>query len=205
MKLYVADRAPGPNVARRLVAFKNASVEEVVIDIQNADNRKADFLKINPAGQVPCLQTDNGIVISEVTAIAEYLEELIPDPIFVGATAEERAETRMWMRRADLMVISTMGVGFQHGKGAPFFEGRIPIYTDVSAPMISIAQHGLRWFNDQLATRTYLCGDRFTYADIVLHGFATFFAKLGQNFDPELSHLIAYMERVGAHPSVAAI
>ena len=204
MKLYVAERAPGPTIARRLVAAKQAHVEEIIIDIQSAENRKPEFLKTNPAGQVPCLVLEDGRVICEVTAIAEYLEEIIPDPVLVGSTSGERAETRMWMRRADIMVITPMALGFQHGKGAPFFEGRIPIFPDASAPMINLAKHGLAWFDTQLHGKSFLCGDRITYADIVFHGFASFFAKLGQKLDPDLEQLTAYMERMEAHPFVAA-
>lgn len=205
VKLYVAERAPSPAIARQMVAFKKANVDEVIIDMQNGENRQAAFLKVNPAGQLPCLETDAGMVISELTAIAEYLEEIIPDPVIVGSTAEERAQTRMWMRRADFMVLTPMMVGFQHGKGAPFFEGRITIYPEASAPMMAMAQQGMAWFDQQLAGRAYLCGDRFTYADLIFHGFASFFIKLGQPLDPDLVHLTAYLERVGVHPALSAV
>ena len=55
------------------------------------------------ASAFPALALDNGLVLSEITAICEYLDEVGPaGKTLVGATPEERAETRMWARRIDL-------------------------------------------------------------------------------------------------------
>ena len=199
MKLYVADRTPGPRIAKNLVAIKKLNVEFVNVDVMNKENRGEAFLKLNPAGQVPCLELDDGKVISEVTAIAEYFEELSPDPVFVGRDAGERAETRMWMRRADLKVISPMGLGFQHGNGASFFSGRIPIHDDLSAPSIKMANEGIAWFNEQLKGRSFLCGDQATYADIVFYVFVWFFGKTGHAIDPSATAFLDYMKRMEDH------
>ncbi len=199
MKLFITERAPGPRVAKNLVAIKQIDVEFVNIDMVNKENRSDAFLKINPAGQLPCLQLEDGRVISEVTAIAEYFEELNPDPVIVGRDAFERAETRMWMRRADIKVLSPMMVGFQHGKGAQFFEGRFPIHEDLSAPSLMMAEEGVAWFNEQLKHRQYLCGDRATYADIVFYVFVSFVGKLAHKFDPSAVAFHDYIKRMEDH------
>ena len=43
------------------------------------ENRQLEFLKHNPAGELPALQLDNGIVIAETIPICEYLEEIFPN------------------------------------------------------------------------------------------------------------------------------
>ena len=42
--------------------------------------------------QMPTLELDDGAYHAEVTAICEYLEELHPTPVLIGATPRERAE-----------------------------------------------------------------------------------------------------------------
>ncbi len=204
MKLYTAPRAPNPRAIDWALHLKKIEVERVEIDLLEGENRGDEFLKINPAGQLPALVTDEGL-ITEITAMIEYFEELKPDPVLVGATAQERAETRMWARRADIMVILPMANGFRHGKAVPFFTGRIPIYEDISAPSQSMANDGLAWFNTQLADgRDFLCGKRFSYADIVFVAFVAYFAKVAHPID-DYPHVIAYIERVLAYEGLGEI
>jgi glutathione S-transferase len=198
MKLYVAN-APSPAIARRLALIKNIKLDLVEVDMMNKENRNQEFLKLNPAGQLPILELDDGRALAELTAIAEYFEELVPDPVFVGRDAFERAETRMWMRRIDTKIILPMAMAFQHGRGAPFFSGRITIHENLSEPCALLTREGMAWLDQQMQERQFLCGDRITYADVMFHGFVTFFGKMGQAIDPSLAALTAYMERLAGH------
>lgn len=56
--------------------------------------RRADFLKLNPAGEVPVLVDGGGEVLAGAMPISEYLEETVPDPALMPGTARERAEVR---------------------------------------------------------------------------------------------------------------
>lgn len=56
--------------------------------------RRPEFLAMNPAGKVPVLEDEDGAVVADSYAIAEYLEERYPEPPLLGKTAAERAETR---------------------------------------------------------------------------------------------------------------
>lgn len=199
MKLYIA-KAPSPAIAVRFAKVKNIDVEFVDVDMMNKENRGPAFLKLNPAGQIPVLELDDGRTLAELTAIAEYFEELVPDPVYVGRDAYERAETRMWMRRVDTKIILPMAMAFQHGRGAPFFKDRITIHEELSAPCAALTREGMGWLDQQMGSRQFLCGDRITYADIMFHGFVSFFGKMGQSIDPTLEALTAYMDRLASHP-----
>ncbi len=74
MKLFTG-MGPNPRVVTIAVAETGAKVELVTVDLMKGENRQADHLTRNPAGQLPTLQLDNGQFISEITAIAEYLDE----------------------------------------------------------------------------------------------------------------------------------
>src|SRR3546814_19455679 len=85
------------------MAEKGISIPEVVVDLRGGENRRAPYnVEVNPAGQTPALELDDGSILTEITAICEYLEERFPAPILIGATPAERPVTRMWPRRVHL-------------------------------------------------------------------------------------------------------
>jgi len=55
---------------------------------------KEEFFRLNPAGEVPVLVTEEGSVIASDYAITEYIEEKHPSPSLLGKTTAERAEIR---------------------------------------------------------------------------------------------------------------
>ena len=106
MKLYTSPIGPSPHIARILFALKDIDPQIVEVDMLGLENRQDDYLRINPAGQLPCLVTDDGVTIAELSAIAEYLDEIKPDPVLTGETAAERGMTRMRMRQCDFLIFA---------------------------------------------------------------------------------------------------
>ena len=203
MKLYNSI-GPNPQVVRMFAAEKGLKLDLVDVDLMKGENREAAHLGRNPAGQTPALELDDGTYISEITAICEYLEEKHPSPALIGATAEQRAETRMWVRRFDENVVWPMLTGFRYAEGAPLFTGRIPVYPDIAPQLKSLAQDRQKWIDGMLAGRTYFCGDRFTLADILAFCMLGFAGAVGQKINPEAANLVAWFDRVKSRPSAAA-
>jgi glutathione S-transferase len=56
--------------------------------------RRPEYLELNPAGTVPTLIEDNGLVIPDSGVICEYLDEAYPDSGLMGRTLAERVEVR---------------------------------------------------------------------------------------------------------------
>jgi glutathione S-transferase len=56
--------------------------------------RRPEFLALNPLAQVPVMIEESGAVIADSTAIAEYVEEINPQPSLMPARPGERAEVR---------------------------------------------------------------------------------------------------------------
>ncbi|GBQ97871.1 glutathione S-transferase [Acetobacter nitrogenifigens DSM 23921 = NBRC 105050] len=56
--------------------------------------QRREFANLNPAGEVPVLVEENGLVIPDSNVICEYLEEAYPDPCLLGRTLAERVEIR---------------------------------------------------------------------------------------------------------------
>ena len=67
----------------------------------------------NPSGQMPTLELDDGSFLAEITVICEYLDEINGNSDLIGKTPQERAETKMWVRRIDLQIIETLTNGFR--------------------------------------------------------------------------------------------
>jgi glutathione S-transferase len=203
MKFYNSI-GPNPQVVRIFAAEKGIKLDTIDIDILKGDNRQADHLARNPAGQSPSLQLDSGAFVNEITAICEYLEELNPTPALIGSTPEERAETRMWVRRFDENVNIPLANGFRWSEGAPLFTGRIPVFPEAAPQLKAQAKDRIAWIDGMLEGRQFFCGDRFTLADIMAFVFLSFGGAVGQPLDPANKNLTAIMERVKSRPSASA-
>ncbi len=204
MKLYNS-MGPNPKVVRMFIAEKGLDIPVQEVDLIGGENRRPPYSeKVNIAGQIPALELDDGTMLGEVTAICEYLDATSPGPSLIGDTEEERAQTRMMMRRVDLNICEPMGNGFRWSDGLQLFKERMICLPEAADGMKRIAQDRLTWLDPQLEGRTWLAGERFTLADILLFAFLDFFAGMGQPINPDNKNIAAWYERVKARPSAEA-
>jgi glutathione S-transferase len=205
MKLYTS-MGPNPHMVRMFAAEKGLTLETVEVDLMGGENRRPPYAEtVNPAGQTPALVLDDGTVIAEITVICEYLEERHPTPALIGATAEERAETRMWTRRIDLGICEPLANGFRAAEGRRIFENRMKLVgAEGAAELKAIARDRLLWLDGQMQGRDFICGDRFSLADVLLFAFLAFGAQVGQPIPDEATWVKAWFARVQARPSAAA-
>ncbi len=203
MKLYDSV-GPNPRVVRMFMAEKGIDMPKQTVDLRKGENREAEHLKRNSHGQMPALELDDGNYLSEIIPICEYLEEKNPKPAMIGTTPEERAECRMWARRVDLNICEHLANGFRFGEGLKFFEKRIPCAPEASPGLKMIAANRLQSLDGQMAGKEYLCGKRFTMADVLLYCWLDFGAQVGQPLDTANSNIVAWMARVAERPSVKA-
>jgi len=204
MKFYDSI-GPNPRAVRMFMAERGVPAMEIVkVDLRGGENRQPAYMAKNPSGQTPALELDDGTVLAEITAICEYLDEITPGASLIGANAQERAETRMWMRRVDLQIMEPAANGFRFGEGLKLFEPRIRCIPQASDDLKKTAQDGLKRLDGQMAGKTYIAGERLTMADIILFCFVDFFSGVGQPLDPELKNVGAWYARMKARPSAAA-
>lgn len=160
-KLYHYPLSPFSRKVRLVLAEKKVEVE--LIEERYWDER-AEFLRINPAGQVPVLKTDK-LTLADSTAICEYLEETISDPPLMPQSAEAKAEVRRlcgWFddkfyREVTMNLLGErvfkkiMGGGYPDSKNVKTGAARMKFHIDY-----------LGWLLDR---RRWLAGDRMTTAD----------------------------------------
>lgn len=204
MQLYNSI-GPNPRLVRIFAAEKGVTLPLVEVDIlAAAENRREPFLSLNPMGSTPVLLLDDGRALAESVAICEYLEETCPGPELIGATAEERGMTRMWVRRVEHLVKDPMTTGFRGAEGLDLFRDRVSCLPNASADFKQITQLGLDWFEVQIGEHPFIAGDKLTLADIVLFCFVEFGALVGQGLAPRQTRLAAWHARMAARPSAGA-
>jgi glutathione S-transferase len=203
MKFYTG-MGPNPRMVRIFMAEKGIEISLEQVDLLAGENRRPPYTDKNPAGQLPCLELDDGSHLAEITAICEYLEEIQPEPPLIGTTPEERAQTRMWTRRIDLNILEPLANGFRFGEGLEIFKDRIHVIPQAADDLKAIAREKLEWLNGMIEGREFIVGDRFTLADVLLYAFLEFGATVGQPLDAKLDNLQGWYTRVASRPSIEA-
>ena len=201
MKFYNSV-GPNPRVVKLFMAEKGIEMPEVMVDLRDGENRRAPYnVDVNPAGQTPALELDDGTILCEVTAICEYLEERFPDPALIGSTPEARANTRMWTRRVDLKICEPLTNGFRFAEGLPLFESRLRCLPEAAAGLKETAQDGIRWLDPLIADRGFIAGDALSLADVMLFAFLDFGTTVGQPIDAAAKNVQRWYERMKSRPS----
>ncbi|WP_293041328.1 glutathione S-transferase family protein [Paraburkholderia sp.] len=201
--LHDAD-SPAPRCLRMYLLEKGLRIPSVVVDVFSGENRRAPFTDLNPAGQTPALTLPDGSTLAESVAIVEYLEELYPEPALIGATPQERAVCRQWLRRVELNITEFIHNAFHYAEGIGRFRTRIPVVPEAADGLKRVAQDRLAWLDAMMGADPYLCGQRLTAADIWLYVWLDFGVSVGQPFDRGLPHIGPWFNRMAARPSAEA-
>lgn len=203
MKLYNSI-GPNPKAVRMFAAEHDLTPELVEVDLVGGENRRAEFLKLNPMGQLPALELDDGTIVTEVVAICEYFDEISDRPSLIGDTPEQRAERRMWVRRIDLNICQPMADGFRFDEGLSLFKDRVLCIPEAAAGLKAKAREGLAWLDGAIAGKTFICGSDLTLADVLLYANLRFFQKNGQPGDESWTNIRAWQDRMSERPSASA-
>jgi glutathione S-transferase len=89
--LYHLPLSPSSRKVRLVLAEKRLPFE---VRLEKVWERRPEYLELNPAGTVPTLIEDSGLVVPDSAVICEYLEEAYPDTPLLGRTIAERVEVR---------------------------------------------------------------------------------------------------------------
>ena len=195
---------PNPHVVRMFIAEIGIDIETIEIDLMGGENRQDAYLKKNPSGQLPALQLDDGTFLAEITVICEYLDELNGHTNLIGINLQERAETKMWTRRIDLQIIEPLTNGFRYAEGYDLFKDRLHLIPDAADDLKAIAQERLAWLDKQLEGKEFICGERFSLADIMFYCFLHFGSTVGQSINPDNTNIVSLYEKIGMRESASA-
>ena len=203
MKLFNS-MGPNPHVVRMFIAEMGIDLETIEIDLMGGENRQNSYLKKNPSGQLPALELDDGSFLAEITVICEYLDEINGHTDLIGTNPQERAETKMWTRRIDLQIIEPLTNGFRYAEGYDLFKDRLHLIPDAADDLKAIAQERLAWLDKQLEGKEFICGERFSLADIMFYCFLHFGSTVGQSINPDNTNIVSLYEKIGMRESASA-
>ncbi|OGB00304.1 MAG: glutathione S-transferase [Burkholderiales bacterium RIFCSPHIGHO2_12_FULL_61_11] len=204
LKLYIGNKNYSSWSMRPWVLLTQAGIafEEVKLrfDSFDPDSRfKAEVSRVNPAGKVPVLD-DDGFVVWDTLAIAEYLAERFPDKQLWPRDVKARARARS--------VCAEMHSGFAALRSACTMNieadlsaaGQL-IWRDKPAVRADVARLVAMW-RELLAEHggPMLFGD-FSIADAF---FAPVCMRLKSYALPVPADITAYMERLSELPGVKA-
>jgi len=150
-----------------------------------------DFLSVNPKGQVPTLQLDDGTVLTEGPVIVQVIADKAADKNLAPPSGSmERYRLQEWLN----FLTSEL-----HKNFSPLFA---PVLSDETKQFFRdrlVAK--LKHVDDKLAGRDYLMGDKFTVADGYLYTMLRW-ADAHKIDLSSLKNLMAYKARVAARPKV---
>ena len=201
MKLFVSVRAPNPRRVQLFLAAKQLDLvaiglQVIQVDLSTQQNRQDDYLQLNPLGQIPALQLDDGAVIADSMAICRYLELSYPAQPLFGESAFDQAKIDQLSRQAELEVLYPMMHAFQHGH--PFWAGKVEQLPEFAPLARRRAQGRFGYFEQILASQDYLYAGQLSVADLTLYAALDFGRLAGLKVDEQHPHLLAYYQRLHA-------
>lgn len=154
--------------------------------------RGTDYLQINPKGLVPALQLDDGSVLTEGVAIAQYVADLVPHCNLIAPVGSmARYHTIEWLN-----YIATE----LHKSFTPIFRRGTPeTYKEL---LIEYLQVKFRYINLVLSEQNYLVANRFSIADAYLFTVMRWAQSLKLDMF-RYPALAAYLDHMAERPSVA--
>lgn len=191
MKLYYS---PGACSLSPHIALKEAGLpfDLVRVDLKAKKLEDgADYLVVNPKGQVPALSLDNGDMLTEGPVIVQMIADKVPASNLAPANGtSERYRLQEWLN-----FISTE----LHKSFGPLFQ---PVLSDDTKQFFKDRILGkFKYIDGALAGKDYLMGKHFTVPDAYLFTMLAWAERMKIDLSG-FGNLMAYKARVAARPKV---
>ena len=199
-KLYWA-KSMGSMVAEVLFEEIGVEYERLPIDMENEGNRSAEFLAVNPLGQIPTLVLPDGTVMTESAAMVLQITDRHPEAkLAPPAGSPEGARFQRWLL--------FMATAIYPAEQRLFYADRITTDASAVAGIEERARADMDSYfailNDALDPGPYLLGESFSAVDVYLWMFVKWHPDTTQLFadNPRIARLV---ELVEARPAVAKV
>lgn len=193
IKLYHGTTSVCAIKVRLVLAEKGLDWEGEILNLQQGDQHRPEYLALNPNGVIPTPVHD-GKVIIESSIILAYLDDAFPEPPLMPTDPALRARARLWMKRVDDVLHAAIGVvtfatanrkvlirKSPEDLAAHFARIPDPAYRErqqqsvemgLAAPMVENAirqyEKAAAQMESDLADTEFLAGDSWSLADAAL-------------------------------------
>lgn len=199
IKLYDYPQCPFCRKVRVALAEKGIKYERVFVDLRKKEQKREEFLKLNPYGKVPVL-IDNGDVIYESSVINEYINEKYPDPPLMPSDLAGRAKVRIWVDFCESH--------FHTPWFSIYREMTFKPENERNGELIEKSKNEIKEYisrlNQGLERHEFLAGS-YTLADAAFTPRVALFDSLGIRIDSEFKNVRNWVERIKSRPSYKAL
>jgi glutathione S-transferase len=190
-----ASTATTSTIVHMVLAEAGAAFETRFIGLRAGDNRRPEFLAINPKGEVPALVVD-GVVITETPAICLYVAERFPDAGLVPAEPLARARCMSWLAWASYRQAAAWIPAMVPGRSTRDLLAQPGVAAAGRRKILKALGH----LDAELADgREYLMGSRATLPDFYVAMQGRWARRLAL---PLPGSVAAHLDRVLARPAV---
>jgi glutathione S-transferase len=192
MKLYYLPGAsslfPHIVLVESGLAFDAVKVDEHTKTIDG----RSDYRSINPLGYVPALQLEDGSILTETVAIAQYVCDRVPAKNLAPPNGTyERAKLQSWL--------NFISSELQLGCFCPLFDRQI--LDAVKGTFRRRLDSRLAYVEQHLVGNAHLLGNDFSIADVYLFVVSNWARSVEIDLSPYPS-ILALRKRIGARPAV---
>jgi glutathione S-transferase/GST-like protein len=184
-----------------LLEEAGAGYEKIVVDIDSNQHKSADFLAVNPMGQIPALVLPDGTLMTESAAMVLHLAERHPEAkLAPPAGSPESARFQRWLLYLATAVY-TAALRYYYPEQ---FTSDPAGHPGISATGLADFDRCLAILNDALDPGPYLLGENFSAADVYLSMLAGWHPEPPAAFatNPRIRKLT---ELVLARPAIARV
>jgi glutathione S-transferase len=168
--------------------------EVIELDMRAGDNRKPEYLALNPFGQVPTIQ-DGDVTLFDSNAILVYLASRYGDASWLPDDPLGAAAVQRWLSlAAGQIAYGPCAARLVTVFGAPLDHDTA---KGIAAKLFDVIDR-------ELATKPFAAGDHVTIADIAAHTYIAHAPEGGVSLEP-YPNIRAWLRRVEALPRFIAM
>ncbi len=176
-----------------------ATFETAIMSMKLGDQRKAEYLAVNPKGRVPALMTDQGI-LTENPAILAWIAQAFPQAKLAPTDPWGFAQAQAF----NSYLASTVHVAHAHRHRGYRWADQQSSFADMTAKVAENMTACFRLIEDEMFAGPYVLGEAFSVCDAYLFTVAGWLE--GDGVDPrQFPKVRAHSERVAARPAVAKV
>lgn len=195
IKLYRNPKSGHSHRVELMLSFLGLPYEPVDLDMANGAHKSAEYLKLNPFGQVPVIE-DNGVTVGDSNAILVYLVSKYGEgDEWMPSNPLDAAEVQRWLSvaageiaagpcSARLVTVFDVDLDWEHAK--------------------TLARNLFTVLDGVLKDRNFLAGEVISIADVAGYSYVAHAPEGGVRLDP-YPNIQSWLQRIEAYPGFVSM